>query len=278
MRSVTVAVAAGFLLAVPQLLAQGSIADGDVIFTRGPSPFDDSPAADFTGVSDTGVEDHVFEIGWAYRVAGDTRELFFPVPTTQSYSGDRSNIFWADVDSRGLFSAREVSTVVDPGASGDPANGYLVKNMILTNLTDSPLTIDLFHVLDVDVQPGAADDSARLVQYPYTISIGDAAGNFADYLSPWADAYLVRPFGAGDVFSLLGNGTVDDFDNTGLPFPAGDVTVGWQFSLTIHPCCSPGNPIFLAVNATLRCNQPAGYGVFCDGFESGDRSLWHAAP
>ena len=59
-------------LAASSASAQGTISNGNVNFIRNASSFDATPVADFNGVSPVLTQDHVFEAGWAFRVAGDS--------------------------------------------------------------------------------------------------------------------------------------------------------------------------------------------------------------
>ena len=66
-----------------------------------------SPLAHFTGVSADPMDNHVFEMGWWYRIAGDTAEKFLPDPDAQNYVDDTSVITWNDVDGRGIPRRRD---------------------------------------------------------------------------------------------------------------------------------------------------------------------------
>lgn len=46
----------------------------------------------------------------------------------------------------------------------------------------------------------------------------------------------MRPFGdPGDVPEVLSDADLDDFDNSGLPFAAGDITMGFQWATAAIP-------------------------------------------
>lgn len=266
------------LTAAAPTLAQGTITSGDAVFVRGATPWDSSPAADLRGVSPPLTRDHLFEAGWWFRVAGDTREFSFPAPDNQSYVGDLSQIGWSDVAGRGLFSAQESTQVVDSRPSYGRASGYVRMNMVITNLSgSSPLEIELFHFADIDVD-GFGSDSAHLVEWSPAgnIHLTDPSGNFAQYLAAggWA-GYMVTPFGANDVAEQLSDASITDFGNTGLPFAAADFVGGWQYSLTIPPGQTDSVQVYLMVNASGNCLSL--FGVFCDGFPSGDTTVWSLA-
>src|SRR6185436_10356343 len=78
------------------------------------SHYDGTQTSNFTGV---GTGDYVFEDGWWFRVSGDTQESFFPTPTTTTCAAAAGTITWADVNTRGLFSASNALTLTSPGAN-----------------------------------------------------------------------------------------------------------------------------------------------------------------
>jgi hypothetical protein len=223
---------------------QGTITDAPATFVRNTGAFSNSPSANFTGVSATLTQDHLFETGWWFRVSGDTQETFFPVPTTQSYVGTTSTNAWTDVGARGLFSAQEVSVVKNVGGP----SGYVTMTMKVTNLSGStPLTIDLFHMADIDLN-GSTNDSATLLYRNNHMRLTDPSGNVAEYKGVGAKAFLVRPFGATDLGSVLGDTSVTNFDNSGLPFGPGDFTGGFQWSLVVPASGSASVTAVLSVN------------------------------
>lgn len=227
--------------------AQGTITDAPVNFVRGASPWDSSPAADFNGVSATLAQDHLFETGWAFRVAGDAQETFFPTPTAQNYTGNTSTNDWTDVAARGLFDAQERSRVKNVGGP----SGYVTMTMKITNLSGvNPLSIEIFHMADLDLA-GAGSDSAALLYRNNHMRLTDPSGNVAEYKGVGAKAYLVRPFGATDLGAVLSDASVTNFDNSGLPFGPADFTGGFQWSLTIPPGASRSVTAMIAVNVSL---------------------------
>ncbi len=224
---------------------QGTISDAPVNFVRGATPFDATPAADLTGA---GTGDQLFETGWAFRVSGDTRETFFPVPTAQSYTSPTSTIDWTDVAARGLFSAQEISVVKNTGGP----SGIVTMTMKITNLSgSSPLQIELFHAVDIDAGGTAATDVGALLYRNNHIRVTDGATR-VEYKGVGAKAYVVRAFNTtADVFGLLDNTAVNDWDNTGLPFASGDITASFQWSLNIPASGSASVTAVIAANTSL---------------------------
>lgn len=259
----------------------GTISAGDVQFVRTPSSFDATPAADFIGLTSNLLRDHLYEHGWWFRVIGDSAETRLGVPDSEIYAGNVSTITWNDVAGRGLFSAEEYSAVWDPGSVGVGDGGYLMSSLTVTNLSPGPLTMNVFHLADIDLD-GAPLDSAALVEYPFLIQVSDPGGNFAHYVpgpQNWNQThYLVRPFGVTSVREMLNDGNLTDFDDTGLPFAAGDIGIGLQRRTFTTPPGYTSNVIFtLAVDSTLWCGEfYEGLGIFCDGLETADSRYWSA--
>lgn len=194
------------------------------------SHYDGTQTSNLTGV---GTGDYLFEDGWWFRVSGDTQESFFPAPTTTTCAGATGTITWADVSARGLFSASNTLTLTSAAAN----QGELILTMSITNLSASnPLVISLFHGADFDVNATAAGDSATLLNPNNYIRITDATTGAVEYraFNPPANAFLVRPFAATtDVFGVLGDTAVTNFDNSGLPATNIDFTGAFQWNLTI---------------------------------------------
>jgi len=262
-------------------LAQGTISLGDAQFVRTASSWDSSPEANLRGVSLPLTDDHLYEFGWWFRVAGDTQETPFPFPDSQSYDADQSDLAWNNVGGRSLFSAFE-SAGISTG-NGD-TNGHVYVWLTILNLSAvNPLTLEIFNLADFDLQPTVANDTARLVEWtPLGIlQLNDAGENFAQYSASRQSGspihYLVRPYGANDVGAVLSDASITDFDDSGTPFGPGDLTAGWQFSITVAPSAMVTLAVYLRVNLGYNCSLNNGTGLFCDGLELGNPSLWSAA-
>ncbi|MEQ1920895.1 MAG: CHRD domain-containing protein [Pyrinomonadaceae bacterium] len=193
------------------------------------SHYDATQTSNFTGV---GTGDYLFEDGWWFRVAGDTQESFFPVPTATNCTGANGTVTWTNVSARGLFDATNTLTLSSAGAN----QGQLILTMAITNTTASPLTISLFHGADFDVNGTAGTDNATLVSPNTHIRVTDSTAGNAEQraFNPAANAFLVRPFAATtDVFGVLGDAAVTNFDNTTLPSSNFDYTGAFQWNLVI---------------------------------------------
>lgn len=192
------------------------------------SHYDTTPTSNFTGV---GTGDQLFEDGWWFRVAGDTQEFFFPVPDTTTCAGAAGTITWNNVSTRG-FRVTNTLALTSPGAG----KGEVILTMAITNLSaTTPLVISLFHGADFDVNGTALGDNAILLAANTYIRIADTTTGVAEQraFGPPANALLVRAFGPADVFGLLSDALVNNFDNTGLPAGPIDYTGGFQWNLDI---------------------------------------------
>jgi len=231
--------------------AQGMISDPPATFTRPFSAFDATPVASLTGVSADPTTDHLFQMGWWYRIAGDTAEKFFPAPSAESYVSDSSTVTWNDVDNRG-FRAVETNVVTNGGGP----SGQVVFSLTLTNLSDTaPLGIDVFNMADMDLGGTTEGDTAVLLSANDRMRLTEGADT-AEYGAEGADAFLVLTYqgssGLPDVRARLSDAVVDNFDNSGLPFGPGDFTGGFQWATTVIP--PSGSATFvagIAVNMAL---------------------------
>ncbi len=267
------------LIAASPVLAQGTISSSDAQFVRTASSWDSSPEANLRGVSLPLTDDHLYEFGWWFRVAGDTQETPFPFPDSQSYYADQSDLSWNDVGGRGLFSASESAGISSGGGDGRVYVWLDIHNLSTVN----PLSLEIFNLADFDLQPTTSNDTARLVEWtPLGIlQLNDAGENFAQYsasrVAGWPIHYLVRPYGANDVGAVLSDAAITNFDDSGTPFGPGDFTAGWQFSLTVAPGATGHLALYLRVNLRYNCSMNIGTGIFCDGLELGNTSIWSAA-
>ncbi len=211
------------------------------------SHYDATQTSNLTGV---GTGDYIFEDGWWFRVSGDTQEFFFPAPSTTTCAGAAGTITWTNVNGRGLFSATNTLNLTSAVAN----TGQLTLTMAVTNLTASPLVISLFHGADFDVNGTAGTDNATLLTANSHIRITDSTAGFAEYkaLNPPSNAFLVRPFAATtDVFGLLADTGLTNFDNSGLPATNFDYTGAFQWNLNIPASGTASVSVVLSGNSAL---------------------------
>lgn len=193
------------------------------------SHYDATQTSNLTGI---GTGDYVFEDGWWFRVEGDTQESFFPAPDTTTCAGATGTITWTNVSTRG-FSATNTLALNSTAAN----SGELILTMAITNLSAStPLQLHLYHGVDFDVNGSAGTDNATLLQANNYMRITDTTAGVAEYrgFNPAPNSFLVRPFNATtDVFGLLADTAINNFDNSGLPATSIDYTGAYQWDLTI---------------------------------------------
>lgn len=255
--------------------AGGTISNGDVSFTRTSSGFDGSPEAHLTGVT-AGSPDNLFGFGWWYRILGETEETPFPNPSAELYGSGESSIDWTNLGG-GAFDAHEAAFVFDAGASGNPANGGYVSVFLLVsnNSAVTSLQISIFNYVDFDVQPNASDDTAAWEEWRALFEVVDAP-NVASYLAFGPMSHLVGAHPA--VVNLLNDDVANNLSNTGTPFGPGDFSAATQWNVSIPANGSAEFELILAVNTPARCGDVLNDGIFCDGFNSGNRSFWLSVP
>lgn len=208
--------------------AIGSVTAGDVTFgytNNFTTVTNNTVDVAFTGA---GTGDMAFESWWFYRVSGGSRESAFANPDIELYNGSVGHLAWDDPAASGLFSAALSFEVFDTGVN----QGNLFQNLRITNTTGSDLTIDIFHYSDFDLGGTAGNDRAALGSNPDGLQI-----NFSDptqtapIVGYGANAYRVSQY--AQILADLTDTGVDNFANTGLPLNNRDVTVGFQWSVTI---------------------------------------------
>lgn len=212
------------------LVAQGVISQGASSWAVTVDHFDGTPEVDFLGLNPVPLADHLVQSGWFYRVAGDAAESFFPVPDTQSYVANTATLDWINVNGQG-FDATEIQTLTKIG------NSFRIQlTLKIRNSSGAPLTLDLFHAADMELNGTAGDDAGVLAVANSEITISDGGTITGRYRAVGNSNYAVRTAGGGtDTIGLLNDGDVDNYDNTGLPFAAGDITMGFQWVGMVIP-------------------------------------------
>jgi hypothetical protein len=222
--------AAGVLLlfAAGAAWGQGTITAGGASYVLTASHWDITPEVNLTGA---GTGDQLFESGWWFRIEGDTQETVFTAPTAQNYTGDTATISWTNLATRSLDVTK--THVLSSAGAG---SAELSTLLTVTNTSAAAITLHLFNMSDLDVNGSAGTDNGVEVQPNNFIRVNDATAGQCEYRGPGAVGYLVLPFAAAtDVAAQLGNNTVTNFTNTGLPFGPGDITVGLQWTLQLQP-------------------------------------------
>ncbi|MGE3109240.1 MAG: hypothetical protein AB7G11_04545 [Phycisphaerales bacterium] len=238
--------------ALAQVGTGGTITDGDAVFTQGDSPTtvtSTGPLANMRTLGATGT-DHVFQNWWWYRVDGvDTREVPFMNATSAVWSGNTGTVTFTTPN----FDAVMTYVVTDNGTNA----AMVVASMSVTNTSGGPISLQLFNYQDYDLAGSATGDSAVLVS-PNNIRITEAGNTIiGGFIGAGATNYQVSTFAT--VRGLLTNTTVDNFNNSGLPFGPGDFTGGYQWSLQLDAGAST------SVSAMLTLDPPPPTGRCCIG-------------
>jgi len=207
--------------------AIGSVTAGDVTFAY-TNDFATSAGATvdvaFTGAS---AADMAFDSWWFFRVSGGTMESAFANPDIELYSGSFGALGWNDPASTGQFSAALSFEVFDNGAGGN-----LFQNMRIQNTSGADLVIDVFHYSDLDLAGTSGSDRASLGSSAAGILINQSEGSqTAPIIGYGANAYRVTQY--AQLLQDLTDTGVDNMANTGLPLNNRDITVGFQWSVTI---------------------------------------------
>lgn len=210
----------------------GTIADGDAVFTMAYSPNVNTgigaASADLRLDGATGT-DNIYQSWWWYRVNGaDTREYCLSDASEWHWGGDMGTQDFTTPS----FTAHAEWRVSSIGVN----TARVTASLTIQNTTAAPLDLAIFHYQDFDFAGTTFGDTATLVA-PNTIQITEPSAPapynalLAYYQAPDADAFQVTVWAT--LRGLLTNTTVDNLANTGLPFPAGDWTGGFQFNRII---------------------------------------------
>lgn len=130
--------------------AQGVIRDGTARYRIGAIGTAQRSSVDCDLTADPAlVADTLVEHWWFYRVEGDADETAFRDDggLTQRYAGRHADLFWADVDGRGLFRAHAGHALFATG----PTGALLYDRLTIFNSSARPLRMSLFHYVDVDL-------------------------------------------------------------------------------------------------------------------------------
>lgn len=204
--------------------------------------------------------DHAFAAWWYFRVNGDTREFAFRDigGTSRGLATvDHADTDFADVDGRGLFSASMDWDIYDSG----PASGVLISRLTVTNISANPLTVDLFHYLDIDACGTASGDNAVGGNSSHLIT--DVCGTILEYRALGNDLTEVAPWPA--LQNKLTDTALDDLVGWSGTFGPGDYTGAFQWqNRTLQPGEAQTFTILIAVDTRANCppiNEHYGYGL-----------------
>jgi|GEM_PF-1724563 len=209
-----------FCLVAGAALAQGEITDGGITF--GYNQFTPEVRTNFEVNNGT---DHMFQQWWYYRVLGQTSETPLPPPDLDLYGGNVATLIWTDVNGQD-FSAFEITTLEDTGSF----MGSVRHDLTITNDSQGPLLITVFHYSDLDVDASRENDIG--VEFTPT-NLAALESSVANYRGLGADAFQVTEFSG--LRDALDDNSITALDNSGTPFGPGDFTSGYQWDLAVIP-------------------------------------------
>jgi hypothetical protein len=233
------------LLVTGSAIAQpgGTLTDSTAVYMQPPGPSGESLASP-SGVlfkPDTGIASQLYQNWWYYRVQGDSREYPFgdylrsaggTIATTQnSYVGTTATVKWTDTNAASVtrFTATYLTTLTHTGTNAATLN----QTFRIDNPGTAALNITLFNYADLDVngQAPSDTDSATGGLGGTVITDGPFRATHAITGSVPANSFQVAQFPA--ILNRFIDTSVQNLDNTGLPFGPGDYTDAFQWDLTI---------------------------------------------
>lgn len=211
--------------------------------------------ANFTGTTSGGT-DNVFAAWWFFRGQGDTREFAFGNGASGNVSvsgfgvGDLSGSldtggydFFANSTGNYTFSSEQRWQIFNPNNTPNADVQVIATNKI-TNTGSTAASLSLFYYMDFDLQATSVDHTASLLGTNYMQV--SALSTTADWAGYGADAWQVTAWpGLTNQFS---NATVENLNNTGLPFGPADFTGAFQWDINL----APGQSITLMSGFTLN--------------------------
>lgn len=185
----------------------------------------------FDLVADALAIDQGFEHWWYYRIDGDTRESAVTstggVSPNVRASATHADRDYADLDARGLLKATQDFDVYATG----PASGVFLSRMTLMNISNAPLTVDVFAYADLDIAGTAGNDQCTATTTSHFVT--DGTGIQIELRALGADLSDVAAFPL--LRTLLSDGNLDDLSNSHAPF-SGDYTGAFQWQdRTLQP-------------------------------------------
>ena len=210
--------------ALAQVGSGGTATNGNATFSLTDNlggPTGNGPLSSFS-VGGPGNPDHLFQSWWWARSGADTRESQLNNATSWDWSNPGSG--------RLNFSTAEFDAVMVFTVNGfGDGFGELTQTLTVFNTTDHAITVNLFNYQDVDLAGTFANDSAVL-NSGNIIRVTDAASG---WVANYEGTNAFATSGFAGVRDTLTNGSVDNFNSTGLPFGPGDFTGGFQWTFNL---------------------------------------------
>jgi hypothetical protein len=241
----------------------------DVVFNTQPVVY--QATADYFSADPFGDPAGVmFKTAWAYRLDGDTQESILnkgaPNQPIFSNNGNVGTAIWPDVDGRGLISMAIVYTAHSTG----PQTGQVTARATVINISQNPVTLNLFHLSDVDLCGGGygtniatpGDDGRQT----YTGSTcQETAQQFAAGADRWeVGSYNNVPANSGniDLYNQLEDASITNLRNDAVPFGPFDVRSAFQWQdKVLEPGTSRTFTIAFAHNENACAYGDSTYGV-----------------
>jgi hypothetical protein len=211
-------------------------------------------------------QDQLFGNWWWYRAPGDTREHAFNNGPTSGYQGtvvgskgDQAVMRWTNVDGKG-FNAELRYRAYSTGAT----SGVVSECMRITNLTNAPIALSLFNYADFDVCATSGTDNAVFVQaMPNPEQRITDAGCPVQIFFQGCNVTAYQTTAFSTVRGLLTNASVDNLNNTGVPFGPGDWTSAYQWNITVPANGSVEIYEALSCGLQIPCCNVATITPFC---------------
>lgn len=181
-----------------------------VVYSATADWFKADPAGDPAGV--------LFKTAWAYRLDNDTREYVINDGNNQATFLSVGAVgigTWADVDARGKISATVTYLALPTAANA----GVVVARMQITNISAAPVTLNLFHLADVD-DCGASWTTNYATpgnngHQIFSGSCTETVDHFAAGADRWeVGSYTGNPAGNIDLYTRLEDTALYDLANT----------------------------------------------------------------
>ncbi len=204
------------LYAAAQGPTSGTITDGSVSLTL-------RPATGGNVDLDVNGADHLYQLWWYYRAQGGTQETPFPMPDSQSYTGNTATLDWNSLN--GVIGVTLTLTITEQNGG----TGTTVTQELAMSVGAGSYNYDFFAYADADVGGTSAADSAAAITAPGHLRVTD--GDTLDFVGTLVDAHQVT--GYDSLFSLLEDSSLTNLDNSGLPFGPGDYTGAMQWQQVI---------------------------------------------
>jgi hypothetical protein len=231
------------------------------------TPFVYVAGADYLRASPTGDPAGVlFKTAWAYRLNSDVQEFIFNDGNGQATflnAGPIGFATWNNVDNRGLIAANLSYLALSTG----PSSGAVVARMQITNISNQPVTLNLFHLADIDdcgVNYGTNVATAGSTGHQYhTGSCGETADHFAAGADRWeAGSYTGTPAGNVDLYTRLEDSLLYNLANTPGSVGPFDIRGAFQWQdRVIRPGKSETYTIALTHNTTGQAYGFTHYGI-----------------